>query len=119
MPDIDLDVQSDRREELIRYVERTYTPEHAALVANVSSYRPRSALRDTAKALGYPLPLVNQLTKVLPHHAGREELPGYAGELTQVLATLADDTLRRRCVVRLPLALELAARLCGLPAGWC
>ncbi|HEX9412074.1 MAG TPA: PHP domain-containing protein, partial [Ktedonobacterales bacterium] len=98
MPDIDLDVQSDRREELIRYVERTYTPEHAAMVANVSSYRPRSALRDTAKALGYPLPLVNQLTKVLPHHAGREELPGYAGELTQVLATLADDTLRRRCV---------------------
>ncbi len=74
MPDIDIDVQSDRREELIRYVERTYTREHAAMVANVITYRPRLALRDAAKALSYPLPLVNALTKILPHHCSRAEL---------------------------------------------
>jgi error-prone DNA polymerase len=115
MPDIDLDVQSDRRDELIRYVEQTYTAEHAAMVANVITYRPRSALRDTAKALGYPLPLVDRLTKVLPHHAGRTELLAYADELAQVVLTLADEALRGRCLTRLPLALELTARLCGLP----
>src|SRR5262249_5556297 len=81
MPDIDLDVQSDRRDELIRYVERTYTTEHAAMVANVSTYRAQGALRDAAKALGYPLGLVGALTKVLPHHCGREELAGYMNEL--------------------------------------
>ena len=71
MPDIDIDIQSDRREELIRYVEQTYTHEHAAMVANVNTYRLRGALRDAAKALGYPLPLVNQLTKVISHHGER------------------------------------------------
>src|SRR5262249_48194396 len=81
MPDIDLDVQSDRRDELIRYVERTYTEAHAAMVANVSTYRAQGALRDAAKALGYPLGLVGALTKVLPHHCGREELAGYMNEL--------------------------------------
>ena len=63
MPDIDVDVQSDRRDELIRYVERTYSEAHAAMVANVITYRARSAIRDAAKALGYPLDLVNRLTK--------------------------------------------------------
>ena len=66
MPDIDVDVQSDRRDELIRYVERTYTEAHAAMVANVITYRARSALRDAAKALGFPLDLVNRLTKGSP-----------------------------------------------------
>ncbi|HLZ21587.1 MAG TPA: DNA polymerase III subunit alpha [Ktedonobacterales bacterium] len=118
MPDIDLDVQSDRRDELIRYVEQTYSPEHAAMVANVITYRPRSALRDTAKALGFPLPLVNSLTKVLPHHAGRDQMAGYADELVRVVAmqlrSFGKD-LRAQCLARLPLALNLAARLCGLP----
>src|SRR5262249_40418990 len=107
MPDIDLDVQSDRRDELIRYVEQTYTPEHAAMVANVITYRPRSALRDVSKALGFPLPLVNRLTKVLPHHTGREELGSYAEELARVVGTcpdLPDADVRAQCVARLPLS---------------
>ena len=118
MPDIDLDVQSDRRDELIRYVEQTYSPEHAAMVANVITYRPRSALRDAAKALAFPLPLVNSLTKVLPHHVGRAHLAGYADELARVVATQlrsSGEDLRAQCLARLPLALDLAARLCGMP----
>ncbi|MGH2514981.1 MAG: PHP domain-containing protein, partial [Ktedonobacterales bacterium] len=85
MPDIDVDVQSDRREEVIRYVERTYTHAHAAMVANVNTYRARSALRDTLKALGFPLPVVNQLTKVLHHHASREDLAGASNELARLI----------------------------------
>lgn len=52
-PDIDLDIESDRREEVIQYVYGTYGRTHAAQVANVISYRPRSAVRDVARALGY------------------------------------------------------------------
>jgi error-prone DNA polymerase len=52
-PDIDVDIESDRREEVIQYVYRQYGREHTAQVANVISYRPRSAVRDMAKAFGF------------------------------------------------------------------
>jgi error-prone DNA polymerase len=52
-PDIDLDIESDRREEVIQYVYERYGRHHAAQVANVITYRARSAVRDMAKALGY------------------------------------------------------------------
>jgi error-prone DNA polymerase len=52
-PDIDVDFDSDRREEVIQYVYRTYGRNNAAQVANVISYRPKNAVRDMAKALGY------------------------------------------------------------------
>ncbi|HEY1571495.1 MAG TPA: error-prone DNA polymerase [Pseudonocardiaceae bacterium] len=52
-PDIDLDIESDRREEAIQHVYRTYGRLCTAQVANVVTYRGRSALRDMAKALGY------------------------------------------------------------------
>jgi len=52
-PDIDVDFDSDRREEVIQEVYRRYGRRNAAQVANVISYRPRSAVRDMAKALGY------------------------------------------------------------------
>ncbi|HEV2779080.1 MAG TPA: error-prone DNA polymerase [Actinophytocola sp.] len=52
-PDIDLDIESDRREEAIQHVYDKHGRRHAAQVANVISYRARSAVRDMAKALGY------------------------------------------------------------------
>jgi len=52
-PDIDLDIESIRREEVIQHVYAKFGRRHAAQVANVISYRPRSAVRDAAKALGY------------------------------------------------------------------
>ncbi len=119
MPDIDIDVASDRRDELIRYVERTYTEAHAAMVANVSSYRARSAVRDAAKALGFPLELVNRLTKVLSHHADAEELLDQEDELHQVIAqypgAALDAPVRARCLELLPRLLEIAPKLLGLP----
>ena len=95
MPDIDLDVQSDRRDELIQYVERTYGEQHSAMVANVITYRPRLALRDAAKVLGFPVPLVNHLTKVVHHHADPETLPSLRKELEQRLLTLPDPRAHR------------------------
>lgn len=52
-PDIDVDFDSDRREEVIQWVYETYGRERAAQVANVIQYRPKNAVRDMARALGY------------------------------------------------------------------
>ena len=52
-PDIDIDIESGRREEVIQYVYERHGRLHAAQVANVITYRPRSALRDAGKALGH------------------------------------------------------------------
>jgi error-prone DNA polymerase len=52
-PDIDVDIESDRREEAIQYVYQRYGREQAAQVANVITYRPKSAVRDMGKALGH------------------------------------------------------------------
>jgi error-prone DNA polymerase len=51
-PDIDIDFEHERREEVIQYVYRKYGRDRTALTATVISYRPRSALRDLAKAMG-------------------------------------------------------------------
>ena len=52
-PDIDIDIESDRREEVIQYVYERHGRHHTAQVANVITYRARSAVRDMAKALGH------------------------------------------------------------------
>ena len=52
-PDIDVDIESDRREEVIQHVYERYGRERAAQVANVNTFRPRMAVRDMAKALGH------------------------------------------------------------------
>ena len=52
-PDIDMDIESERREEVIQYVYERYGRRHAAQVANVITYRPRSAVRDVGKAFGF------------------------------------------------------------------
>jgi error-prone DNA polymerase len=53
-PDIDLDIENGRREEAIQFVYSKYGRENAAQVANVITYRPRSAVRDMGRALGFP-----------------------------------------------------------------
>jgi error-prone DNA polymerase len=52
-PDIDVDIESGRREEAIQHVYQKYGRRHTAQVANVISYRPKSAVRDIAKAFGH------------------------------------------------------------------
>lgn len=64
-PDIDVDFEHERREEVIQYIYRKYTREHAALTATIITYRPRSAIRDVGKALGLDALFVEQLAKSL------------------------------------------------------
>nr|WP_249221453.1 PHP domain-containing protein [Cupriavidus sp. KK10] len=65
-PDIDVDFEHQRREEVIQYLYRKYGRERAALTAAVFTYRPRSALRDTGKALGIDPAIVDIVAK--SHH---------------------------------------------------
>ncbi len=65
MPDIDVDFAADRREEVIQYVYNRYGEEHVGMVCNVVTYRARSALRETAKALAFPPDIVDRLAKTL------------------------------------------------------
>ncbi len=62
-PDIDVDFEHERREEVIQYVYQKYGRERAALAATVISYRPRSALRDVGKALDFSLEEVDRLAR--------------------------------------------------------
>jgi len=62
-PDIDVDFEHERREEVIQYVYRTYGRERAALTAEVITYRTRSAIRDVGKALGLAPDSIDRLAR--------------------------------------------------------
>ena len=78
-PDIDLDIEHQRREEVIQYVYERYGRDRAAQVANVITYRPRSALREMAKAAGVAPGQADALGKWVDRWAAGPEA---FGELT-------------------------------------
>jgi error-prone DNA polymerase len=63
-PDIDLDIEHERREEVIQHVYHVYGRDHAAMVCNVIRYRPRSAIRDVGKVLGIPETALDRAAKM-------------------------------------------------------
>ncbi|MBT4160910.1 MAG: error-prone DNA polymerase [Gammaproteobacteria bacterium] len=73
-PDIDVDFEHERREEVIQYIYKKYGRHRAAIAATVVTYRPKSAIRDVGKALGLDLQLVDHLAKSLSWWDKREEL---------------------------------------------
>ncbi|WP_417331281.1 error-prone DNA polymerase [Halomonas cupida] len=83
-PDIDVDFEHERREEVIQYIYQRYGRERAGLAATVISYRTRSALRDVGKALGLDPLYLNWLSSQLDRRAGQrswlEELRALGGE---------------------------------------
>ena len=103
-PDIDLDLPSgDDRERAIQYVYQRYGKLGAAMTANVITYRTRSALRDTGKALGFPEETLSRLSK-LTGHGGYEKA-------SKVITTSGLDTTDPR-IARL---LNLACQIESLP----
>jgi DNA-directed DNA polymerase III PolC len=74
-PDIDVDFEHERREEVIQYIYGKYGRERAALAATIISYRPRSALRDVGKALGYSLEEVDRLASGMQWWDGQRIAP--------------------------------------------
>ncbi|MDX9885411.1 error-prone DNA polymerase [Thauera sp.] len=100
-PDIDVDFEHDRREEVIQYIYRKYGRERAALAATVISYRSRSALRDVGRALGLDEALIERLTREHHWFDGRHILPERLAEagldpaspVTQRLVALTEELI--------------------------
>jgi error-prone DNA polymerase len=103
-PDIDVDFEHDRREEVIQWIYRTYGHDHAALTAVVSRYRTRGAVREVGKALGLPEDLTAMLSS---------QVWGWSEE--GVPERHVDDLGVDRNDPRLALTLELSRRLIGTP----
>lgn len=64
-PDIDVDFEHQRREEVIQYIYQKYSRKRTALTATIITYRPRSAVRDLGKALGFDTGVIERLAKDL------------------------------------------------------
>jgi error-prone DNA polymerase len=105
-PDIDIDFEHERREEVLQYVYQRYGREHAGMVCEVITYRTRSALRDVGKALGLSLSQVDRLTKLVSSH----EDPAAIAD-----GTLAQAGLDPRQAPRVRQVLDLARELQGFP----
>jgi error-prone DNA polymerase len=90
-PDIDIDIESGRREEAIQHVYRRHGRRHAAQVANVITYRAKSAVRDMAKALGCSPGQQDAFSKQIDPWRGLGRQDHVAGQVpTEVLELAAE-----------------------------
>ena len=78
-PDIDLDIEHNRREEVIQHVYKKYGRTHAAMVANVVRYRHRSAIREVGKVLEIPATGLDRLARQVSHGHWDEDFIRQAG----------------------------------------
>jgi error-prone DNA polymerase len=121
MPDVDIDFDSRRRDEVITYIQERYTTEHAAMVANVITYRSRSAFRDVAKAMGFSPSLIDHLAGKLSYrgvtHMREElELAGVAAGTSLAVQARGDSPLELAAAgTPLSMVLELCEQLDGYP----
>ena len=79
-PDIDVDFEHQRREEVIQYIYERYGRERAALAAVTTTYRHRSAMRDTGKALGLDADLIERVAKSFQYWNSKKDLQEKIGE---------------------------------------
>jgi DNA polymerase-3 subunit alpha/error-prone DNA polymerase len=104
-PDIDIDFEHSRREEVIQYIYEKYNERHAAMVCTVVRYRSRMAIRESAKAFGISLENINAMVKFMGRDGMRR--------------LIEDPTIHKRFGVESPemwrLFLEMAKQLHGFP----
>ena len=129
MPDIDLDIATNDREEVIQYVYRKYGERYAAMVCNVVTYRARSASREVAKALGFRPETVDRMSRSIDqrvvdprgHYPSSGHHPHYGGvglteprplaDTIETLAEIFDERERER----FPLFREITQAIADLP----
>src|SRR4029077_16860857 len=103
-PDIDVDFEHERREEVIQHIYDRYGRERAGIAATVIRYRPRSAIRDVGKALGLTEDVTARLADTVWGSWG-SEIP--ESQVVQAGLDPANPEIRR--------AVDLATRLLGFP----
>jgi DNA-directed DNA polymerase III PolC len=95
-PDIDVDFEHERREEVIQYVYDKYGRERAALAATVITYQTRSAVRDVGKALGLPLDIINRISK---SHAYWDNWEVFRQTLVKQGLLLDSEVIKKLCAL--------------------
>ncbi len=113
-PDIDIDFEHERREEVLQYVFNRYGRERAALTAVAISYRGRSAVRDVARVLGLPPDQVNELAACLDRWSSHEPLP----EALRERGFDPDTPLMRRVVALTSELVDFPRHLSQHPGGF-
>jgi len=110
-PDIDVDIESGRREEVLQYVYQRYGREHAAQVASVITYRARSAVRDAARAYGVPTAEIDRWSRSLEHRSSLARALAATDHRGRPVATVPE------AIADAALALEGTPRHLGLHVG--
>lgn len=103
-PDIDIDFEHERREEVLQYIYEKYGRDRAGMTATVITYRPRSAIRDVGKALGLSLDRIDSLAKGIDHFAKSNQ---FAQRLQETGLNLNSTTGQQ--------LLELSTEILGFP----
>lgn len=115
-PDIDVDIEHDRREEVLDYVYGHYNRTHAAITCIVQTYRGPNALRDSMRAFGYPVELANNLSKRI-HWSDPIEGAKYVEETLAPKYGLDLDNPRGRALLAAMAAFEGVPRLRATHVG--
>ncbi|MEE8420016.1 MAG: DNA polymerase III subunit alpha [Dehalococcoidales bacterium] len=97
MPDIDLDFQDDRRDDVIAYVSRKYGPDHVAQIITFGTLGAKAAIRDVGRALGMPYGEVDRVARLIPY-SPTMTLDRALEENTELKNVYRDDTVIRRLV---------------------
>jgi DNA polymerase-3 subunit alpha len=113
MPDIDLDFDERRRGDMIRYATEKYGADHVAQIVTFSTIKAKQAIRDSARVLGFPYKLGDDLAKAMPPPVlGKEHPLSVAYKLSTELRVARDNDPDARRV------LDTAAGLEGLRRQW-
>ena len=112
-PDIDVDFDSERREEVIAWIEQRFGSEHTAMTATVIHYGLRLAVRDVAKALGWPASELSRLSKSVPRRRSTTSIE----EFREDLVAVAGNSPMLEALCQSVAALDKAPRHLGLHNG--
>lgn len=113
-PDIDVDFEHQRREEVIQYIYSRYGRDRAALTAVAVTYRPRSALRDAGKALGVDAALIDHVARSAAWWEGSQAIES----LAESLPAAADHDLFRQWIALSKLLIGSVRHLSQHPGGF-
>ncbi len=108
-PDIDVDISNSRREEVLQFVYEKYGREHVAMVSNVITYHPRSALRDVGKVFGLSKDQIQSISSELHSQRDTSEVQS----LYQLPPELDSESIASPTLMSQ--VLEYSKRLCGMP----
>ena len=99
MPDIDIDFQDDRRDEVVQYVIDKYGKDHVAQIVTFSTYGPRVAIKDIGKVMGIPLPRLELIAKMVPtSYKNKKTITEVYNSSAQFQKLVNDDPALRKVI---------------------